>query len=251
MAKWFKAFFQSSTYSGSFIKLSEFTNNYNTRLIFLSSSLQIKNNQLFLTNLEYDPFQDQEKYQSFDIKSCKSFTKYSIEVEKSTIFCIKWAFFINNKKTVYGFEFRESVDFSEISSQLGIKLEEEGHQAPNESKSIKNLYLENIPPSKIFQKNTLPSPTSEEKTLKSQYEFKKSVILSLSHLYSPMQILFISAGDLYLDNHLTDEGIGFLIIKHEDFIVSLDIVRDNEVVMRIIINKHFYYKVIKEKKVIE
>lgn len=79
--------------------------------------------------------------------------------------------------------------------------------------------------------------------------FKAAVIDSLQGVYSPDQILYVSAANLSLVNvvagttNLLESGIGFLLIKHAPFVFSFDLVRSNEVIMRIVLTPQLRFDV--------
>ena len=267
--EWLKGFFRNAEYSaqGSLIKLSNPEDNYTLKTVFMNGTLIVKNKELFIKNDDFDSEQEQSSYISFPLSTDTQVVHYSISDEETKIDCIKWVN-LNSQSahdSFYGFQFENSSDYTNFSGFVSkyIKIDEEGYQDPsNRIKNLKQAHDSLIVTTKIIasdiQKPQLKPEqvNEEEKVLKPSLEYKKTALECISHLYSPETILFMSPGNLYLIGPnlatplLTDQGIGFMLIRHPNFIISLEIVREGKIVMRIVIDTQFYYKVDETNKTI-
>ena len=254
MANWLKSFFKNPCFEGKLCYLIHPDSNVIGSTIFMKASLELKNQDIVINNLEFDPSQEQQKRLIFKKNHCSDFFHFTIDIDDLIVQCIKWTHNIQNTKVIYKFEFFKEYNKTDISKQFGVVFNEEGYEKssliPN-LKSGKALYMASSLGSIININQIPPSPVKLEENIPSQLEFKISAIENLSHLYKLEQILYISAADLYLESELKDQGIGILLVKHDDFVFTLDLVRDNDIIMRILLNKYFYYKLDKKKKIFE
>ena len=256
---WIKGILYNVDYScnGALIKLADPENNYTKRTEFLSATLVVKKSEIFIKNLEYDPDQDQIEFISFPLTQHTSMIHYSVEDEGSKVECVKWLNLSSKSPhdKYYGFEFEDPASVTSFLSHVStlIAVDEEGHQLPAEPSAaqskrlVDSLKLSNpTAPSNIAREQVKPQADGSEEEAKSRVQFKREAIAYLSHLYSPDMILFMSSADLYLlgpnltSPVLTDPGVAFLLIKNSEFNVSMDLVRDQRVFMRIAITSKFY-----------
>ena len=264
---WLKGFFRNAEYSGqgSLIKLSDVQDNYTKKTEFMNATLIVKNKELFVKNDEYDSDQDQIEYISFPLNVDSQLIHYTISDEEVKIECVKWVNLnsVSINDAFYGFEFENPQAYSTFETFVSkyVQIDEEGYQDPsNRTKNWRDaqaslVITSNTVPSNIFKAQLTPEIIpEEEKAMKSDLNFKRIALQNLSHLYSPNSILYLSPADLYLLGPnlnaplLTDRGIGFLIIRHPEFRISLDLVREDQIIMRIIINSKFYIKVEQDTK---
>ena len=265
--EWLKGFFRNAEYSGqgSLIKLADPQDNYTKKTEFMNATLIVKNKELFVKNDDYDSDQDQIDYISFPLTADSQLIHYTISDDDLKIECIKWVN-LNSQTALdafYGFEFESADTFGAFSSFISkyVQLDEEGYQDPS-------LRLGNLRAAQAVlsvTSNTIPSNITkiqlkpelipeEEKQLKSDLNFKRVALQDLKHLYSMESILFMSPGDLYLLGPnlltplLTDRGVAFLIVRHPEYRISVDIVRERQIVMRILIDSQFYSKVEEDKR---
>lgn len=265
--EWLKSCFRNPEFSGKgcLIRLSDPNDNYTKKTEFMNATLIVKNKELYVKNDDFDSEQEQIDYISFPLTADCQLIHYTISDDDVKIECIKWVN-LNSKgshDSYFGFEFEDPATFVRFSIYINkyVSLDEEGYQDP--SLRTKNVRLANEQfkvsmantKSDIYKNQLKPEIDNEEETkARSALVFKRDAIISLSHLYSPDTILFVSAGDLYILGPglkapiLADKGVGFLIIKHPAFKVSLDIVRDSQIVMRILIDNDFYCSVDSELK---
>ena len=257
--EWLKSCFRNPEFSGqgSLIRLSDPNDNYTKKTEFMNATLIVKNKELYIKNDDFDSEQEQMEYISFPLNPDCQLIHYTISDDDVKIECIKWVN-LNSQAShdsYFGFEFEDPATFVRFSMYINkyVSLDEEGYQDPE--LRTKNIRVANEQ-FKVSMKNTASdiskvqikpdTDAEEEKHAKSALVFKRDAIISLSHLYSPDSILFVSAGDLYMLGPglkapvLADMGVGFLIIKHPAFKVSLDLVRDSQIVMRVLIDNDFY-----------
>lgn len=264
---WLKGFFRNAEYNcqGSLIKLADPQDNYTKKTEFMNATLIVKNKELFVKNDDYDSDQDQIDYISFPLNTDSQLVHYTISDEEVKIECVKW---VNLNSQVitdafYGFEFESPHAFETFASFVSkyVQIDEEGYQDPSlrlaNLKQAQNTLAvtSKIIPSNITKVQIKPDILpEEEKELRPVLQFKRIALQSLSHLYPAETILFMSPGDLYLLGPnlstplLTDRGIAFLIIRHPEYRMSIDIVREEQIVMRILIDSNFYSKIDEEKK---
>ena len=254
---WIKGILFNSDFScnGSLIKLIDPENNYAKKTEFNSATLVIKKSEIFIKNIEYDPNQDQIEFISFPLNKNTSLVHYSIEDEGVKIESVKWLN-LSSKTSYdkyYGFEFEDASLIHSFLSHVSrlVVVDEEGHQLPCETKNLKqvmdSLKLSNsVRPSNITREQVKPSAEDSEEESRTRVQFKRDAISYLSPLYSPDMILYMSSADLYLLGPnlsrpvLTDPGIAFLLIKNSEFNVTMDLVRDQAIFMRMIIDNKFY-----------
>ena len=270
MATWIKAFFQNSLHQGSLFTITDYRKHQARKCVFLNATWQVRRKEVEVKNLDFDILQGQEGGMRFKICECSGYAYYAIEDEEAERYCLKWVYSGSGGKQVYGFEFSGGFDPAEISRALGVQITKEedrgtGKNPLENTKTslrpthgfskevpVSQLYLTSMPDSNIDLIQLPPSPTHLVNTeLDSQLQFKLQAIKNLSHIYRPEQILFLSAGDLYLKENLTDQGIGLVLARHDQFSVTLDIIRDNELIMRILLSQHFYYKIDKKHKYLD
>ena len=256
---WIKGILYNVDYScnGALIKLADPENNYTKKTEFLSATLVIKKSEIFIKNLDYDPDQDQIEFISFPLTQKTSFTHYSIEDEGSKIECVKWQNLSSKSQhdRYYGFEFEDPTSITSFLAHVAplATIHEEGHQLEAKSSTssskrlIESLKLSNpVAPSNISREQIKPKVEDSEEESRLRVQFKREAISYLSHLYSPDMILFMSSADLYLlgpnltSPVLTDPGIAFLLIKNSEFNVTMDLVRDQTIFMRILVDHKFY-----------
>lgn len=267
--EWLKGFFRNAEFSGqgSLIKLVNPEDNYTKKTEFMSATLIVKNKELFVKNDDFDEEQDQINYISFPLNADAQVTHYIISDEETKIECIKWVN-VNSRSDsefFYGFEFENPSLYHNFFSFVSkyIQIDEEGYQDPKiRLKNLKQAQsvlavTSNTTPSTINKPYIKPEfNPEEEKQARTEVNFKKVALQSLSHLYSADSILFMSPADLYLLGPnlstplLADKGIAFLIIRYPEFKVSLELVREDQIVMRILIDSQFYYQVEEDKKFI-
>ncbi|OMJ78967.1 hypothetical protein SteCoe_21092 [Stentor coeruleus] len=265
--EWLKGFFRNAEFSGtgSLVRLANPQDNYSKKTEFMNSTLIVKNKELFIKNDEYDYEQEQMSYISFPLNADSQLIHYSISDDEVRIECIKWVDLNPQSQpgTFYGFEFENYNSYQGFAAFIAkhLKIEEEGFQDPNYR--LKNLkaaqsklaVTKQIVASDISKAQIKPEVIiQEEKKAMTELEFKRMALQALSHLYTPDSIIFMSPGDLYLIGPgletpiLTDKGIAFLIIRHPEFRISLDIVRESQIVMRILMDNQFHSKVEPENK---
>lgn len=260
--EWLKGFFRNAEFSGtgSLVRLANPQDNYSKRTEFMNSTLIVKNKELFIKNDDCDYEQEQMSYISFPLNADSQLIHYSISDDDVRIECIKWVDLNAQSQpgTFYGFEFENANFYQGFAAFIAkyLKIEEEGFQDPNYR--LKNLkavqsklaVTKQIVASDISKTQIKPEVVSQEEVkAKPDLDFKRMALQALSHLYTPDSILFMSPGDLYLLGPgletpiLTDKGVAFLIIRHPEFRISLDLVRESQVVMRILIDNQFHSKV--------
>ena len=248
---------------GSFIKLLDLKDNYTKKTEFINATLIATKTELFILNNEYDLDQDQINYISFPLNADAQLIHYTISEEEEKTECVKW---VNLNlaslcDAFYGFEFesyQKFIDFAVVVSKY-VQIDEEGFQNPlnrienlSQMQSLFSITFNTIS-SHIIKYQINPEYTQEEaKLINSGLNLKRIKIQNLSHLYASNSILFIAFADLFLIDSkaslLIDRGIYFLLVKHQNCQISLDLVRGRQIVMRIIINSKFCVKIIKEKK---
>jgi hypothetical protein len=252
---WIRGIFSNVEFScsGALVRLANENDNYAKKTEFLSATLVLKKKELFIRNNDFDPDQDQIEFISFPLSQEASLTHYSIEDDGTRIECIKWTN-LSKPSQFYAFEFEDPSNLPLFLSQVSssIKPEEEGHQSEDSVKSNPKSSIETlkasslVAPSKIDKVQSKPEVEDSEEDCKSRVQFKRDAIAYLSPLYSPDMILFMSAADLFMlgpnlsSPVCTDPGIAFLLIRNSDFNVTMDLVRDQMVFMRILINNRFY-----------
>lgn len=256
---WVRSIFSSVDFScmGAFIKLASFEDNYAKKTEFISAVLVLKKNEIFIRNNDFDPEQDQIEFLSFPLSGESQICHYSVMDEEQRIQGVKWVN-VNAKgqhDKFFAFEFEDAENFEAFLKHANklVKVDEEGYQSPehskkNNKKSIEALKVTtHIPASNISKVQQKPDPDlPEECKSKSNIQFKREALSYLSHLYTPDTILFMASADLYLlgpnlqSPIMTDIGIGFLLIKHSKFQVTLDLVRGQDLFMRTLVDNQFY-----------
>lgn len=248
MASWFKSFFTSVSFSGSLVKLAVSDDIFTRNTVFIEAKLELRAKSFYIYNTLYDPDQEQLKSMHFSCKNCQNFFYYQYKQDDITQFGLKWT--VNASKIeYYAFESEEQFDIKTISKKLGCEFIE--FLVDESFEKCKSLLFVNSKESNIKQDQCLPDELENDEDTLGKFKFTKAAIQDLHHLYKSEQILFMSAGDLYMHDQIVDKGIGFLIVKFEDFVITQDIIRDGEIAMRIVLNKNFSYKIKKEEKSVE
>ena len=257
--QWLKSYFRNPEFScqGSLIRLGDPDDNYTKKTEFMSASIVIKEKELFIKNDDFDLEQDQMEFIRFPLAAEAELIHYSISDDDVIIDGIKWVNLNANgtHDNFFGFEFESQQKFAEFATHVSkyVELAEEGYQDPNlrtrnlKSATEKLKVSVDSKSSNISRQQLKPElDTTEETKVKYDLEFKKAALLSLGHLYTPDSIMYMSPGDLYMLGPgltapvLADMGVAFLMIRHKEFRVSLDIVRESQIVMRILIDNNFY-----------
>ena len=256
---WLKSYFRNPefTCTGSLIRLGDPDDNYTKKTEFMNATIAIKEKELFIKNDDFDSEQDQINFIRFPLQASAELIHYSISDDDQIIDGIKW---VNleargTHDNFFGFEFESNQKFIEFAQQVSnyVELAEEGYQDPNlRTKDLKSATDKlkisvDSKSSNISRQQVRPeADASEETKVRNDLNFKREAIFTLGHLYSPDSILFLSPGDLYMLGPglpapvLADSGVAFLFIRHKEFRVSLDIVRDSQIIMRVLIDDHFY-----------
>ena len=260
LMNWVRSIFSNVdfTCTGAFVKLGDPEDNYCKKTEFLTATLVLKKNEIFLRNNDFDPEQDQIEFISFPLSDEIQLTHFVVLDEERRVECVKWVNLAAKGKfdRFFGFEFEDLAGFTAFQAHAikFVKIDEEGLQSPeHKKKKINQKGLEalkvttHVPASNISKVQVKPeTDESEDPSTKVSIQFKREAITYLSHLYTPDQILFMASADLYLLGPnlptplLTDEAIGFLLIKHSNFQVSLDLVRNQNFFMRIPVDSQFY-----------
>ena len=257
--QWLKSYFRNPEFSctGSLIRLGDPDDNYTKKTEFMNATIVIKEKELFIKNDDFDLEQDQIGFIRFPLSQSAELIHYSISDDDVIIDGIKWVNLeaSGTHDNFFGFEFESQQKFLEFAQQVSnyVELAEEGYQDPNLRTSNLKSATEKLKisvdskSSNIARQQLIPElDTSEESKARNDLNFKREAIFSLGHLYSADSIIFMSPGDLYLLGPnlpapvLADQGVAFLFIRHKEFRVSLDIVRDSQIIMRILIDDHFY-----------
>ena len=223
----------------------------------MNASMAFNVEELFIKNDDFDSERREIEFFRFPLVPGADIIHYYITDDDGTIIDgIKWVNFDPNgtHDNIFGFEFESQQKFTEFARHVSkyVQLFDEECQYPAlrrkrlKSAAEKLKVSIDFKLSYLYQQQLMPKlDTTEECKLKYDLEFKKAVILSLGHLYKADSILFMSPADLYMlvpgltAPVLADPGVVFLIIRHKKFRVSLDIVRDSQIVMRILIDNHF------------
>lgn len=256
---WVRSIFSNVdfTCSGAFVKLVDPADNYCKKTEFLTATLVLKKNEIFIRNNDFDPEQDQIEFISFPLSEDIQLTHFTVSDEERKIECVKWLNLSAKGQfdKFFGFEFDDFSGFTAFQTHAVkfVKMDEEGYQSPEHRKKNNKKGLEalkvttHVPASNISKVQIKPETEEpEDPNTKIGIQFKREAITYLSHLYTPDMILFMASADLYLLGPnlptplLTDEGIGFLLIKHSKFRVTLDLVRGQDLFMRIVVDSQFY-----------
>jgi hypothetical protein len=270
--EWLKSWIKGNDFhcEGRLVRLGDPDDNYTSKVEFNSATLYIKKHELKIVNDDYDEEQEQLTHLSFPLTAEAQIIHYSrsdLDDVDVIIYGVKWVNLTakGSHDEFFGFEFESHEGFQKFASHINnfVTLDDEGYQDPTirtknpKSSNSKLLVSITNKASNISKQQLMPEFNETEET-KARYDlnFKKEAIFSLSHLYSADSIQFVSAGDLYMLGPnlpapvLADMGIGFLIIKHPQFRVSLDIVRNAQIVMRILIDDNFFYQIYEDKKTV-
>ncbi|CAG9312448.1 unnamed protein product [Blepharisma stoltei] len=249
--------------SGSLIKLADIPNDFYAKsTIFMNAKITIKNWKIHIKNDDYDPDQEQSEFLSFEIDEEMEMAHFTVfDYDQTQIDSVKWKnlnTFIIETASIIGFEFsspNECQKFLNLIQEM-VNIQEEGvkrfEDRPKNLKPAQNKLNAStqLPPSLNKEKTQIkpqPLQKEEEDKIQRDFNFKEKVIFQLQNLYTPDQIVFCSPGNLYLNLENTreqyEEGIGFLVVKHEEFSYTLDLVRESKIIMRNVMDKDFAYEI--------